>query len=79
MIKSNLKEMLDSRRISIRQFSERIDYRFESVRQMYHGTTTRIPVELLDRVCRELNCPVSAVIEYKDYNGGLKNDRTGKV
>lgn len=82
MIKSNLKEVLDSRHISIRHFSGRIDYRFESVRQMYNGTMTRYPAKLLDRACRELNCPVGVLITFvptsDDYQG-LTNERAGKV
>lgn len=56
MLQSNLKQLLDSRRMSIREFSRRIDFRFESVRQLCNNELTRIPVELIERVCEELNC-----------------------
>lgn len=56
MLKSNLKEMLEARRMSIREFSRKIDFRFESVRQLCNNELTRLPVELIERVCKELNC-----------------------
>ncbi|MEL3971095.1 helix-turn-helix transcriptional regulator [Rossellomorea oryzaecorticis] len=55
MLKSNLKEILDSRRITIREFSRMADFRFESCRQMYHGTMTRYPGELIEKACKALN------------------------
>lgn len=64
MIKSNLKDILDARRIPIRVFSARIDYRFETVRKLYHSDLTRIPAELIDRCCRELNCSVGTLLTF---------------
>jgi DNA-binding Xre family transcriptional regulator len=55
MLKSNLKEILDDRRITIREFSRMADFRFESCRQMYHGTMTRFPGELIEKACKVLN------------------------
>ncbi|MBH0231388.1 helix-turn-helix domain-containing protein [Halobacillus yeomjeoni] len=62
MIRSNLKEMLDNRKMSIREFSKRIDYRFESVRQLYNSENKRIPVDLLEKACVELNCEVGELL-----------------
>ncbi|GAB4073264.1 hypothetical protein GCM10028778_08120 [Barrientosiimonas marina] len=64
MIKSNLKELLHSRDISIREFSRRIGYRYESVRQLYQGNNDRIPVPLVERICKELNCDVGDLFTY---------------
>jgi DNA-binding Xre family transcriptional regulator len=55
MLVSHLKPMLDARRMSIRQFAKRIDYRFEAVRQLYNNDLLRIPAELIDKTCLELN------------------------
>lgn len=56
MLQSNLKQMLDSRRLSIREFSKRIEYRPETVRLLYNNELVRIPAELIVRICKEFNC-----------------------
>jgi DNA-binding Xre family transcriptional regulator len=56
MLKSNLKELLYARRLSIREFARMIDFRFETVRQLYNNEIYRIPIELIEKVCIELNC-----------------------
>lgn len=55
MLQSNLKALLDARRMTIREFSRRINYRFETVRQLANNDLLRVPVELIERVCLELN------------------------
>ena len=54
-IKSNLKKILDSRDLTIRQVSRDIDYRFDSVRQLYNDEIERYPRDLLSKLCTYLN------------------------
>jgi DNA-binding Xre family transcriptional regulator len=54
MLKSNLKQIIDERGLSIRQVSRDIDYRFDSVRLMYNDEMERYPRELLSKLCRYL-------------------------
>lgn len=51
MLKSNLKQILDSRNIKIRQVARDIDYRFESVRSLYNDETERFPRDLIFKLC----------------------------
>ncbi|ARW07031.1 SPBc2 prophage-derived uncharacterized protein YopB [Bacillus atrophaeus] len=51
MIKSNLKPILDERKISIRQLSNDIDHAFVTVRKLYRDEMERYPRELLNKVC----------------------------
>lgn len=60
---SNLKEILENKGISIRQFSKDIDYRFESVRKLCNNELERLPVELLERVCLELDIDISELLK----------------
>ena len=69
MLKSNLKAMLDSRRMSIREFSHLIEYRPETVRQLYNDELIRIPAELIVRVCRELNCTPNDLFTITEDDG----------
>lgn len=54
MVKSNLKQILDNRNLTIRQVSRDIDHRLESVRQLYNDELERYPRELLTKLCTYL-------------------------
>ncbi|TLS37731.1 helix-turn-helix domain-containing protein [Pseudalkalibacillus caeni] len=62
-IKSNLKPILESRGLSIREVAREIDYRFESVRQLYNDETKKFPKELLERLCEYLNVTPGEILE----------------
>lgn len=57
MLQSNLKSLLKRNGYaSIREFANKIEYRFETVRQLCNNDLVRIPAELIERVCIELKC-----------------------
>lgn len=53
-LKSNLKQIMDARGLTIRQVSRDIDHRFGSVRQMYNDEMERFPRDLLAKLCTYL-------------------------
>jgi DNA-binding Xre family transcriptional regulator len=55
IIYSNLKRILDERGLSIRQVARDIDYRFDSVRQLYNNENKTYPRELLSKLCTYLD------------------------
>lgn len=55
IIKSNLKPLADAAGLSVLRISKEIDYRYESVRQMYNNTLEHYPRELLQKLCEYLN------------------------
>lgn len=63
MIKSDLKTILDERGISIRQLAHAIDYRFESVRNLYNDEMERLPKALIYRVCTYLEISISDLLK----------------
>src|SRR4051794_7641752 len=58
MIKSNLKELLDGQKMSIRELAIRIDYRYESVRKLYNNVSIQVQLDMIERICLGLNCEV---------------------
>ncbi|MCC9021506.1 helix-turn-helix domain-containing protein [Bacillus nakamurai] len=69
MIKSNLKQILDERKISIRQLSNDIDHGFATVRKLYHDEMERYPRDLIDKACTYLNIELHELLIYqKDQN-----------
>jgi putative transcriptional regulator len=69
MIKVHLKKLLDEQGWSMRAFAREIDHRPESVRQFYNNESLRIPVKLLDRSCKVLNCELSDIITFEPDEG----------
>ncbi|MBU5245255.1 helix-turn-helix transcriptional regulator [Bacillus halotolerans] len=69
MIKSNLKLIIDKRKISIRKLSRDIDHEYPTVRKLYNDEMERYPRELLDKVCTYLNIELHELLLFqKDHN-----------
>ncbi|CAI6276557.1 helix-turn-helix transcriptional regulator [Bacillus subtilis] len=69
MIKSNLKPLLDERKISIRQLSREINHEYPTVRKLYRDEMERYPRELLDKVCTYLNIELHELLIFqKNHN-----------
>ncbi|WP_368657618.1 helix-turn-helix domain-containing protein [Metabacillus halosaccharovorans] len=61
-IKSDLKRILDERNLSIRQVSRDIEYRFDSVRQLYNDESKTFSKELIGKLCTYLNVTPGDII-----------------
>ncbi|PSB00059.1 helix-turn-helix domain-containing protein [Bacillus halotolerans] len=69
MIKSNLKPLLDERKISIRQLSREIKHEYPTVRKLYRDEMEQYPRELLDKVCTYLNIELHELLIFqKNHN-----------
>lgn len=69
MIKSNLKQLVDDKNISIRQLSEEIDHGFETVRKMYNDELKHFPKDLLDKLCSYFDCEPGDLIKRISNDG----------
>ncbi|CAF1845095.1 helix-turn-helix transcriptional regulator [Bacillus subtilis] len=69
MIKSNLKPIIDERKISIRKLSRDIDHEYPTVRKLYNDEMERYPRDLLDKVCTYLNIELQELLIFeKSHN-----------
>lgn len=66
MIKSNLKNILDSRgnNISIRELARELDCQFETIRRFYNDTMERYPRDVIDKICKYLGVTPGELIVY---------------
>lgn len=64
-MRSNLKAILEERNVSIRQLSQDIDYRFETVRKLYNNELKRYPDDLLDRICSYLDITLNDLFTHE--------------
>jgi len=65
LMHSNLKTILDDRKLSIRQVARDIDHRFGSVRQMYNNEMERYPRDLLSKLCTYLDVTPNDLLKLK--------------
>ncbi|KUP30292.1 helix-turn-helix transcriptional regulator [Bacillus subtilis] len=75
MIKSNLKPIIDERKISIRKLSRDIDHEYPTVRKLYNDEMERYPRELLDKVCTYLNIELQELLIFEKGHNHI--DRSG--
>ncbi|MEV2878322.1 helix-turn-helix transcriptional regulator [Paenibacillus larvae] len=63
---SNLKSIADKNGRSIRQIAKDIDYRFETIRQLYNDESKHYPKELLTKLCNYFNCEIGELLVLKE-------------
>lgn len=62
VIRSNLKQMVDDKGVSVRKVARDIEYRLGSVQQMYNDTMERYPRDLLTKLCAYFNCSIDDLL-----------------
>lgn len=63
-IRLHLKELMDSRNISISKLSYKAEMQRTQLKNYYTGNIQRIDLAVLARLCYALNCNVSDLVEY---------------
>lgn len=61
-VKSNLKNLLDERDISIRQFSEMTGLPFETLRRLYNDETKQYQRDTIGKICETLGIELSDLL-----------------
>ena len=65
MIIVNLDVMLAKRKMKVKDLCERIGITASNVSILKQGKAKAIKVSTLDAICRELDCEVGDILEYK--------------
>lgn len=65
-VRSNLKELADNKGVGIRQIARDIDYRYETVRQMFNDESRQFPRDLLDKLCTYFDCEIHDLLVTDD-------------
>lgn len=69
-VNSNLKQILDERKISIRKLAKDTDLKFETLRRMYNNDTKQYNREMLAKVCEVLNIKISELLILDEKKDG---------
>lgn len=65
-VKSNLKAVLDERKMSIRQLEALTSLQFETLRRLYNDTTVQYHRETLGTICEALNVEIGDILILSD-------------
>ena len=64
MIKSKLNVMLAERDMTQKELAQRTSVRPPTISAIANNTIKEVPISVLDKMCRELNCNVGDLFEY---------------
>ena len=66
MVRVILNKTLDSMKISRYELSKRSGIQYQIVDNYYKNKVKRYDSDVLDRMCKALNCDINALIEYSN-------------
>lgn len=68
MIQFKIAEIMGKHRMTKKELSEATGIRPNSVSALWHGTTKRIEIEQIDKLCEVFNCQPNDLFEYIPNN-----------
>lgn len=72
MIRCHLSRILGEKRIKISDLARDTGINRGTLTRLYHETAERVDLEVLDQLCRFLNCKLSDLTEYVPDEGEEK-------
>ena len=66
MIEVNLDVMMARRRMSLNELSDRVGITVANLSILKNNKAKAVRFSTLDAICRELNCSVADILEYKE-------------
>ncbi len=66
MIENRLSRLLGERRMSISELERQTGIPYTSLHALYHGTSKRVDLATLDKLCRALSVSVGDILEYRE-------------
>ena len=68
MIEVNLDVMMARRRMSLNELSDRVGITIANLSILKNNKAKAVRFSTLDAICRELNCSVGDILEYREEN-----------
>lgn len=76
MIKINIKKLVDSKFKNINQFALAMNLATLNAKKLYEGESTRISLDVLERLCSVLNCTPNDIFYFDDFSNKESNYAT---
>lgn len=67
-MKINIKDKLDTKGISRYELAQRIGVTYPTITSIYKGESTSVKFDILEAICKELNCPLDEILVFDDEN-----------
>ena len=65
MIKCHLSRLLGEKRLKISDVARDTRINRGTLTRLYHETAERVEIDILDKLCKHLNCSLSDILEYQ--------------
>jgi len=66
-MKLNIKKKLEENNMSRYELAKRIGVTYPTIDNIYKGKSTSIKLEILESICKELNCSPIDILESDDF------------
>ena len=67
-MKINIKNKLQEKGITRYELAKRIGVTYPTIDNIYKGTSTSIKFDILEAICKELNCSLDEILTFDDAN-----------
>ncbi len=67
-MKINIKDKLKEKGITRYELAKRIGVTYPTITSIYNGESTSIKFEILESMCKELNCSLDEILTFDDDN-----------
>lgn len=65
-MKINIKDKLEEKGMTRYELANRIDVTYPTIDKIYKGISTSIKFEILEAICKELNCSLDEILIFDD-------------
>lgn len=65
-MKISIREKLKEKGMSRYELAKRIGVTYPTIDNIYKGTSTSIKFDILESICKELDCPLIEILEFDD-------------
>lgn len=77
-VKSNLKTILDERKMSIRELERKTDLKFETLRRLYNDTTVQYHRDAIGTICKVLGIGIADLLILVEEDGEAPSNEEKK-
>ena len=72
MIKCHLSKLMGERKLKVTDVARDTGINRGTITRLYHETATRIELDVIEELCRYLDCKVGDLLEIQLENGGCR-------
>ena len=79
MIENRVSTLLGTKRATIRDLSNDAGLAYVTAHALYHGSTTRVDFDVLNKLCRYFGCGVGDLLVYRPDDASPQGERSAQA